>query len=165
MGRLRIEPLAASHALEDFDCGNAGLNRFLSRHALNNQRAHGSRTYVALRGEQVVGFHTLVVGSVTPAEAPERLSRGMARYPLPLMVLARLAVSRSEQGRGLGAGLLKDAIQRTLAAAEIAGIRALAVHAKDEVAAGFYTHFGFIPSPTDPLHLFVLFKDLRAIEG
>ena len=81
------------------------------------------------------------------------------------MVLARLAVDPDYQGQGLGAGLLNDAMLRTLAAADIAGIRALAVHAKDDRARGFYTHFGFIPSPTDPLHLFVLLKDLWAKAG
>jgi GNAT superfamily N-acetyltransferase len=162
MPALRIEALAARHQLDGFDCGNPGLNRFLLLDALTNQRANSSRTYVALRGEQVVGFHTLVVGSVSPEQAPERVRKGLARHPIPLMVLARLAVSCEEQGKGLGSGLLKDAIQRTMAAADIAGIRALAVHAKDEEARSFYAHFGFVESPTDPLHLFVLLKDLRS---
>jgi GNAT superfamily N-acetyltransferase len=162
MPALRIEALAAHHQLEGFDCGEPGLNRFLLLHALTNQRANSSRTYVALKGEQIVGFHTLVVGSVSPDQVPGRVSKGLARHPIPLMVLARLAVSRDEQGKGLGLGLLKDAVQRTLAAADIAGIRALAVHAKDEAARSFYAHFGFVESPTDPLHLFVLLKDLRS---
>ena len=163
MPALRIEALAARHQLEGFDCGKPGLNRFLLLHALTNQRANSSRTYVALRGEQVLGFHTLVVGSVSREQAPERVRKGLARHPIPLMVLARLAVSCEEQGKGLGSGLLKDAIQRTMAASEIAGIRALAVHAKDEEARSFYVHFGFVQSPTDPLHLFVLLKDLRSL--
>jgi len=156
-----IEPLGGHHNVEHFDCGQDALNRFLIRHAWGNQRANASRTYVALEGDVVVGFHTLVVGSVSPELAPERLARGLARHAIPLLVLARLAVCRTHQGRGLGAGLLKDAIRRTLAAADIAGIRALAVHAKDDDARSFYTHFGFRPSPSDPLHLFVLLKDLR----
>ncbi len=97
--------------------------------------------------------------------APERIRKGLARHPVPFMVLARLAVDRDDQGQGLGAGLFKDAMLRTLAAYEIAGIRALAVHAKDERARGFNSHFGFIASPTDPLHLFVLLKDLRTLAG
>jgi Acetyltransferases len=117
---------------------------------------------VALAGDVVLGFHTLVVGEVSPELTPERIRKGLARHPIPLMVLARLAVAVEFQGRGLGAALLKDAIGRTLAAAEIVGIRALAVHAKDERAQSFYAHFGFRPSPTDPLHLFVLLKDLQA---
>jgi GNAT superfamily N-acetyltransferase len=102
---------------------------------------------------------------VGPKHAPERIRKGLARYPMPLMVLARLAVAVEQQGQGLGAALLKDAIGRTLADAEIAGIRALAVHAKDERARGFYEHFGFRPSPSDPLHLLVLMKDLQAMTG
>lgn len=165
MSRYRIEPLQASHAVEAFDCGEEGLNRFLVRFALVNQRARASRTYVALAGDVFVGFHTLVVGEVSPEQAPQRIRSGLARHASPLMVLARLAVAVEHQGRGLGAALLKDAIGRTLAAADIAGIRALAVHAKDERARGFYEYFGFRPSPSDPLHLFVLLKDLQGIAG
>jgi GNAT superfamily N-acetyltransferase len=149
----RIEPLQASHAVEGFDCGDEALNRFLIRFALANQRARASRAYVALVGDAVVGFHTLVVGEASPEQPPERIRKGLARRPIPLMVLARLAVTLDHQGLGLGAALLKDAIGRTLAAATIAGIRALAVHAKDERAQSFYAHFGFRPSPSDPLHL------------
>ena len=163
MSRYQIEPLQASHAVEAFGCGEEPLNRFLVRFALANQRARASRTYVALDGDVVVGFHTLVVGEVSQEQAPERIRKGVARHPIPLMVLARLAVAVEHQGRGLGAALLKDAIGRTLAASAIAGIRALAVHAKDERARGFYEHFGFRPSPSDPLHLFVLLKDLQGI--
>jgi GNAT superfamily N-acetyltransferase len=159
----RSEPHQASHAVESFDCGEAGLNRFLIRFALANHRARASRTYVALAGNEAVGFYTLVVGEVSPELAPERIRKGLARHPIPLMVLARLAVAVEHQGQGLGAALLKDAISRTLAAAEIAGIRALAVHAKDERTQSFYAHFGFRPSPSDPLHLFVLLKDLEAV--
>ena len=165
MSRYQIELLQARHAVEAFDCGEDVLNRFLGRFALANQRARASRTYVALDGDVVVGFHTLVVGEVSPEQAPERIRKGLARHPIPLMVLARLAVAVEHQGKGLGAALLKDAIGRTLAAAEIAGIRALAVHAKDERAQGFNEHFGFRPSPTDPLHLFVLLNDLQGIAG
>ena len=165
MSHVRIEPLQANHALDAFDCGEEPLNGVLVRFALANQRARASRTYVALDGDVVVGFHTLVVGEVSPEQAPERIGKGLARHPIPLMVLARLALAVAHQGEGLGAALLKDAIGRTLAAAEIAGIRALAVHAKDERARGFYEHFGFRPSPTDPLHLNVLLKDLQGIAG
>lgn len=107
------------------------------RFALANQWARASRTYVALAGDVVVGFQILVVGEVSPEQAPERIRKGLARHLIPLMVLARLAVAVDHQGQGLGAALLKDAIGRTLAAANIAGIRALTVHAKDEPARGF----------------------------
>ena len=118
---------------------------------------------MALAGDAVVSFHTLVVGEVSPEQAPERIRKGLARHPIPLMVLARLVVAVDHQGQGLGAALLKDAIGRTLAAVNIAGIRALAVHAKDERARGFYEHSCFRPSLSDPLHLFVLLKDVQGI--
>jgi GNAT superfamily N-acetyltransferase len=165
MGELGIEPLQRTHGVEGFDCGVDSLNRFLWRFALANQRANASRTYVALEHEMVIGFHTLVVGEVAPAHAPERLSKGLARHPVPVLVLARLAVGVKDQGRGIGAGLLKDAILRTVAAADIAGIRAMAVHARKDTARSFYEHFGFEASPTDPLHLFVLIKDLRGMQS
>ena len=164
MTPLRIETLQRTHAVDAFDCGRDTLNRFLIRYALQNQQAGASRTWVALAGgdEKVVGYYTLVVGQVEHREAPERLTKGLARHPVPIMLLARLAVSTDFQGKGLGAGLLKDAMLRTLEAAEIAGIRAFAVHAKDDEARSFYERFDFVPSPTDPYHLFRLLKDVRA---
>jgi len=131
----------------------------------DGQQANASRTYVGLADTTVIGFYTLVVGDGAFEDAPERLTKGLARHPVPLMVLARLAVSASWQGKGVGAGLLKDAMRRTVEAADIAGIRAFAVHAKDEAASAFYRHFDFVPSPTDPLHLFLLVKDLRRAVG
>lgn len=163
MDSLRIEKLHRSHAVESFDCGQEDLNRFLIRFALQNQQAGASQSYVALADEQIVGFYTLVVGQVEWNEAPERLTKGLARHPIPLMLLARLAIATPWQGKGLGAGLLKDAMLRTLQAAEIAGIRAFAVHAKDDSARAFYEHFDFVPSPTDSYHLFRLLKDIRKL--
>jgi GNAT superfamily N-acetyltransferase len=96
-------------------------------------------------------------------EAPERLTKGLARHPVPVMLLARLAVDHRRQGHGVGKALLKDAMLRTLQAADIGGIRAFAVHAKDEEARRFYLKFDFIPAPSDPMHLFVLLKDVRRI--
>jgi GNAT superfamily N-acetyltransferase len=159
---LRIEKLQRSHETGEFDCGREALNRFLARYAFQNQQAGASQTYVALNGETVAGYYTLVVGQVEHAAAPERLTKGLARHPVPIMLLARLAVATSWQGKGLGSGLLKDAMQRTLQAADIAGIRAFAVHAKDDDARAFYEHFGFSPLPSDPYHLFRLLKDIRA---
>ena len=156
-----IEKLTRHHAVDDFDCGDEALNRFLKRFAFSNQQASASQTYLGLADSCVIGFYTLVVSEVSYDDAPERLKKGLARQPVPLMLLARLAVSQSSQGKGIGAGLLKDALSRTLRAADIAGIRAVATHAKHDKARAFYEHFGFIPSPTDPLHLFVLIKDLR----
>ena len=161
MTALRIEKLSRQHAVETFDCGEAALNRFLVRFALSSQQANAAQTYVGLANEALIGFYTLVVGEVGGVEAPARLTQGLARHPVPLMLLARLGVQVGWQGRGVGAGLLKDAMQRAVQAAAIVGIRALAVHAKDEPARAFYRRFDFIESPTDPLHLFLLVKDLR----
>jgi GNAT superfamily N-acetyltransferase len=160
---LLIEKLHRGHAIDAFDCGREALNRFLIRYALQNQQAGASLTYVALVGGEVAGYYTLVVGQVDYNDAPQRLTKGLARHPVPVMLLARLAIAVSWQGKGLGAGLLKDAMLRTLQAAEIAGIRAFAVHAKDDEARAFYEHFDFVPSPTDPYHLFRLLKDIRGI--
>ena len=160
---LRVEKLRRDQAVEGFDCGNEGLNRFLPRHALQSQRAGAAATYVALSGDELVGFYTLVVRQVEYEGAPERLVKGLARHPVLVMVLARLGVASRRQRRGVGAGLLKHAMLRTLEAADIAGIRALVVHAKDEQARAFYEPFDFVPSPSDPWHLFVLLKDVRAM--
>lgn len=166
VGGFRIEKLRRDHPVEGFTCGRPELDQFLIRYALGNQQANAPQTYLGLAGPEVAGFYTLVVGQVARADAPERVTKGLARYPVPIMLLARLAVARSWQGRGLGAGLLKDAMQRTVQAAEIGGIRAFVTHAKNEAARHFYEHFGLVPSPTDPLHLFVLVKDIRvAIAG
>ena len=158
----RIEKLQRTHAIDSFDCGREALNRFLIRYALQNQQAGASQTYVALIGEEVVAFYTLVVGQVDYSGAPERLTKGLARHPVPIMLLARLAVATAWQGKGFGSGLLRDAMLRTLQAADIAGIRAFAVHAKDDNARVFYQRFDLIPSPTDPYHLFILLKDVRS---
>ena len=158
---FRIEKLGRSHAVDAFDCGEPALTRFLTRFSLSSQQSNAAATYVGLADDQVIGFYFLVVGEVQYEGAPERLIKGLAHHPVPLMLLARLAVDQSWQGRGIGAGLLKDAMLRTLQAADIAGIRALAVHAKNEGARAFYQHFDFIDSSSDPLHLFLLIKDLR----
>jgi GNAT superfamily N-acetyltransferase len=162
---LRIEKLRRDHPVDAFDSGSEPLDRFLIRFALPSQLSNSSQTYIALSDDEIVGFYTLVFGDIAHEDAPERLRKGVARHPIPLMILARLAVSRPWAGRGIGSGLLKDAMTRTLAAADIAGLRAFCVHAKDETARAFYERFDFIPSPTDPLHLFVLLKDLRARIG
>lgn len=160
---FRIEKLTRQHAVETFDCGQEALNRFLARFALHNQQANASQTYVALADETVIGFYSLVVGEVSYDDAPDRLTKGLARHPVPIMLLARMGVAVGWQGKKVGAGLLRNAMQRTLQAADIAGVRALAVHAKDEEAQAFYRHFDFIESHTDPLHLFILVKDLRRV--
>ncbi|MEH3117216.1 MAG: GNAT family N-acetyltransferase [Methylorubrum populi] len=164
MTGLRIEKLHRRHAVETFDCGEDALNHFLVRFALPSQMANASQTYVGVADDDaVVGFYTLVVGEVRHEDAPERLAKGLARHPVPVMLLARLAVAETWQGKRIGAGLLRDAVLRTLQAADIAGIRALVVHAKNEAARSFYERFDFQPSPSDPLHLFALIKDLKTL--
>ncbi len=158
----RVEKLQRSHDIDSFDCGQEDLNRFLIRHALQNQNASASQTYVALVELEIVGFYTLVYGQIEYLDAPQRLTKGLARHPVPVMLLARLAVSTPWQGKGLGAGLLKNAMLRSLHAADIAGMRAFAAHAKDDKARAFYERFDFVPSPTDPYHVAILLKDLRA---
>lgn len=158
---LTIAPLTAGHSTARFDCGSAALDGFLAKHALASQASGGARTYVALARGEIVGYYSLAVGAVVHAEAPERLARGLARHPIPVMILARLATARAWQGRGIGAGLLKDALRRTLAAADIAGIRAVVVHAKNDAAREFYAHFGFQSWPGQPFQLYLLLKDLR----
>jgi GNAT superfamily N-acetyltransferase len=159
----RVEKLRADHSIESFDCRREELNRYLLRYAWQNQQAGAAQTYVGLAGDSIIGYYTLAVGHVMREEAPERLTKGLARHPVPIMLLARLAVDQRWQGQGVGKALLKDAMLRTLQAADIAGIRAFAVHAKDEEARRFYLKFDFIPSPSDPMHLFVLLKDVRRI--
>lgn len=158
-----IHKLSAEDVTDPFDCGRDELNRFLKRFALANQAADAAQTYVTSRARRVVGYYSLAVGSVQSEDSPSRAVKGMARHPVPVMILARLAVDRSDQGSGIGNALLKDALLRTAQAADIAGIRALVVHAKDEDARRWYEQFDFEPSPTDPLHLFLLLKDLKRL--
>jgi GNAT superfamily N-acetyltransferase len=159
----RIEKLRRDHPVENFDRGREELNRYLVRYAWQNQQAGAAQTYVGIVSEIIVGYYALAVAGVALSDAPDRMTKGLARHPIPVMLLARLATDHRWQGKGVGKALLRDAMQRTLQAAEIAGIRALAVHAKDEEARRFYQHFDFVPSPTDPMHLFVLLKDVRRI--
>lgn len=161
----RIEKLRRDHRIDTFDCGQEELNSWLRKHALQNQRANAAQTYVGLAGNVVIGYYSLAVGQIEYVEAPKRLRKGLARHPVPMMLLARLAVQKDWQKKGVGRALLRDAVLRTLQAAGIAGIRALAVHAKDEEARRYYEQFDFVASPTDPLHLFVLLKDIHKRVG
>ncbi|MEX2548542.1 MAG: GNAT family N-acetyltransferase [Chloroflexota bacterium] len=161
-----VELLAPTHDRSAFDCGSVEQTTWLQRHALSAQQADTARTYVACRiGEpQVVGYYALVAGAVQPEDASERLLAGAGRYPVPIVVLARLGVDVEEQGHGLGAALLRDALLQTAAVAAKIGVRALLVHAETDAAARFYRHFdpAFESSPTDPLHLILLMKNIRA---
>lgn len=157
-----VEKLSRAHEPSGFDCGRESLNRWLKRFALVNQQSDAAQTYVVHRGGAIAGYYSLAAGSVRPEQAPERTARGLARHPIGVILLARLATDRREQGKGLGKALLKDALLRSASAAEIIGARAVLVHAADEQARGFYERFGFEPSPVDELELMLLMKDLRA---
>lgn len=154
--------LTKSHEIASFDCGKAPLNDFLVKYALQNQASGGARTYVMARDSRVIGYYSLAPASVVPEDAPARVIKGQARYPVPVILMARFAVDQTEQGKGLGKALLRDAIRRALQGADAIGGRAFLVHAKDDEARAFYQKFGMEPSPTNALHLFLLFKDVRA---
>lgn len=158
-----IQKLTAQDRIDDFCCGRPELDLYLKRYALMNQQSGSAATYVLKEGPTVVGYYSLAVGSVEHRTAPSRMVKGLAKHPIPVMLLARLAVSRKFQGQGRGKLLLKDALIRTTQAGDIAGIRALLVHAKNNEARNWYLAQGFYPSPTDPLHLFVLLKDVAAL--
>ena len=161
MSLSRPEPLGVEHQLEGFDCGKPALDDWLLRHARQAQGSGSAKTFVAAEGARVAGYFSLTVGQVDTLDAPERIRKGMGQYPLPVVILARLAVSRQDQGRGMGFGLLQDAIRRTMLIAEQAGIRAMLTHPIDEEAAKFYTRFGFIASPLREQQLLLLLKDAR----
>ena len=155
------EPLAAHHRLEGFDCGKPALNDWLLRHARQAQGSGSAKTFVVVDDDRVAGYFSLTVGQVDTLEAPERIRKGMGQYPVPVVILARLAVSTQDQGRGIGFGMLQDAIRRTMLIAEQAGIRAMLTHPIDADAARFYTRFGFIASPLREQQLLLLLKDAR----
>lgn len=146
-------PLGPEHECGPFDCGAPSLNDWLKRRALANQRSGASRTFVVTDTKgAVIGYYALASGAVAHAEAPSAIRRNMPE-PIPVMVLARLAVDCGQQGSKLGASLLKDAVLRCLVVAEHAGVRALLVHALNERAGAFYRHYGFLESPINPLVL------------
>jgi GNAT superfamily N-acetyltransferase len=158
-----IEKLRREHLLDGFDCGKEDLNRFLKRQAWSNQQAHGAQTYVLAKELRVLGYYSLAAGSIVHDQATERVKKRLARHPIPIILLARLAVDVSIHGKGVGSALLKDALQRAAHAADTIGARALLVHAKDDAARAFYEHFTFESSPSDPYHLLLIMKDLMHI--
>jgi predicted N-acetyltransferase YhbS len=158
---VAVAPLAAQHRLEEFDCGKPSLNEWLQHHAAQAQSSGSARTFVALDDVRVVGYFSLTAGQIDTAQASERVRKGMGSYPIPVVILARLAVSTRDQGRGIGIGLLQEAILRTLQLAEIAGVRALLTHPIDDEAARFYRRFGFEASPIREQQLLLLLKDAR----
>ncbi|MEZ5301660.1 MAG: GNAT family N-acetyltransferase [Verrucomicrobiales bacterium] len=155
-------PIGKSHETAQFDCGVPALNDYLRRFALQNHANCSAKTFVALRGSKVIGYYSLAATSAECEEPPARVTKGLARHPVPLILVARLAVDLSERGKGLGRALMRDALLRIDKVAEDFGCRAVVVHAKDEEAKAFYEKCGFEPSPVAPNHLYLLLKDIRA---
>jgi GNAT superfamily N-acetyltransferase len=158
-----VEKLNGAHLVKNFKSGKHSLDLFIRRHALRNQEAGSSQTYVVHRSGPVVGYYSLTVASVDQQDCPPAITDEMPPgYPIPVILLARLAVDRREQGRGLGGALLKDAFYRIASAAEIVGARAVLVHAIDSEAKSFYERFNFDEFPAGTLHLMLSMKDVRA---
>lgn len=165
-----VEPLAKTHVLAGFDCGSAAQSDWLVRHAPQAHQSGSSRVYVVTDAEdesrRVVGYYALAAGSVAPASAPQRLIQGAGRYHQPVVILTRLGVDLATQGAGLGRALVVDALRRVAAAGEVVGVRAVLIHCESEAAREFYLRLAkFDHSPTDPMHLFLLMKDLRKALG
>ncbi|MEB3984202.1 GNAT family N-acetyltransferase [Mycobacterium sp. 663a-19] len=157
-------PIRESDEVATFDSGEASLDDYLRRRALANHVQGASRCFVTCRERRVVGYYALATSAVEHADAPGKVRRNMPD-PVPVILLSRLAVDRKEQGNGLGKNLLRDAIERCVGVAEQVGVRAMLVHALHDEARRFHAHFGFEPSPTDPLHLLLTIKDARAVIG
>jgi GNAT superfamily N-acetyltransferase len=162
--RLRgPRPLGRRDFREGFECGVPSLDSWLERHALSAGAVGSARVYVVTDSDDgVLGYYALTVAALEHSEATRRAAKGMPRHSIPAMLLSRLAVDRTVQGRGVGAMLLRDALERTLVVADLAGVRLLLVHAVNDEARTFYEHFGFEPSPSDPLNLQFLIKDIKA---
>jgi GNAT superfamily N-acetyltransferase len=165
VARLRgPRALERNDSRDGFTCGVLSLDTWLVEYAAAADAVGSARTYVVIDDEQasVVGYYALTVASLERDEATSRALRGMPGHPIPAMLLARLAVDESAQGQGIAAMLLADAMERTLLVAEETGIRLLLVHAVNQDARSFYLHFGFEVSPSDPMNLQLLIKDVRA---
>jgi GNAT superfamily N-acetyltransferase len=154
------QPLAGHHVVAAFDCGEPSLNDWLKRRAAGNQASGASRTYVVCVDDAVVGYHCLAAGAIGHASAPGALRRNRPD-PIPAMVLGRLAIHKTHHQAGLGTALLRDALTRTLQAAEIAGVAALLVHALSEDAKRFYRSRGFVESPIQPMTMCLILESVR----
>lgn len=160
---METKPLDKLQDRSSFDCEAEPLNDYLKKYALQNQKKDAARTYVIVTEEnQIIGYYTLVFGAVSIEETTPEISAGLGKYPIPVILLARLAIDKTQKGKGLGKFLMKDALLRAIRASEIAGLRAFLVHAKDASAKKFYEQFGFEPSPHNDLHLFLKISDIRA---
>lgn len=158
------EKLNAAHRLESFNSGNTQLDTWLKHRALKNEAGGASRIYVLCAEGTVIGYYCLANGAVAQTIASSRIRRNMPN-PIPVMIIGRLAVDSHWQGRGIGKALLRDAILRTLQAADIAGIRAIVVQAISQDAKQFYEQWGFVASPIEPMILMITVKDAKASLG
>ena len=159
---MAVVSLSGNHHLAAFDCGNADLNTFLKRYALQSQQGDFSCTFVTCRQDNhVIGFYTLAMGSVKHADATIRMKKGASQHDIPVVLLARFAVCESARRQKIGGALLKDAMLNVMDVSKKVGVRAMLAHAKDEEAKSFYKYFGFEPGPTDDLHMFLVMKDIR----
>ena len=161
MNGLSLVALEAGQDLSGFGCGNSELDRWLTDHALASQKADLARTYLVMTADAVAGYVSLTTGSIRPEAAPRRYGRGMPRYPIPTILVARLAVDRRYQRQGLGSRLLAEALRLAVAASDTAAARLVVVDAIDEHAAAFYRRWGFIDVPESPHRLFRKITDIR----
>ena len=159
--RLRVERLDVHHDVGAFDSGNEDLDNWLERHALAAQQMDSARTFVLTGHDRIVGYFSLTMGSVLRQDAPAKLVRGLPAYPVGMVLLARLAVDRRDQGTGVGALLLAEALRKAVDAGEAAAARLLVVDAIDDQAVRFYQRFGFVATPEHPLRLYRRMKDVR----
>lgn len=156
-------PLERKHSLAGFSCGKPSLDVWFSRIALQAQAGGSAKTFVVLDGTRIAGYFSLTVGHVESLDAPERIRKGMGSHSIPVVILARMAVDSHYQGKGIGRGMLQDAIRRALVIAEQAGIRALLTHPIDQNAERFYARFGFVPFPIREGQYLLLLKDARKV--
>lgn len=162
MGKLTSPaPITQAHSLDFFDCGVPSLNQWLQRQSLKNEVSGASRTFVICSKDVVVGYYALATGSVMRQQAPGKIKRAMPD-PIPVMILGRLAVDQSQQGHGLGIGLLRDAILRTYNVSQHVGERALLVHALSESARDFYLYNGFLSSPIEAMTLMLSIQEIQS---
>ena len=154
-----IEPLNISHRLEGFDSGKPAIDKWFRERSLQASLSNSAKTFVLIHDDEAIAFYSLTVGEIVNAEASARLKAGMSNLSIPVLLLARMAVQKDFQGQGFGKSLLRDAIMRTFAVSQNAGVRALTTHPVDDGARQFYLKFGFSENPHRPNELYLLLKD------
>ncbi len=157
--------LEKGHDFSQFDCGEEPLNNFLKKYALASQASNATVSYVVLEGSRIIAYYSLAVGAIAHERAPDRMGKGLGKYEIPIILIARLAVDKTFQGKHLGKHLLKDALSRAFSISQQVGIRCIVVDAKNERARQFYQRFNFEPWPVDCFRLYLLIKDVRKTVG